>query len=137
MTTRPTATRAITVFLVVAFASSASALAGCGAGRDFGYDCSDGQADGYGACITDHHAPKPVEDAATAHFAGEKVDRVACVVANDFDYKKARIRLWLCRRVADGRLITDGRFVCIAAMGGRPVPDAELAQVPRRELICR
>lgn len=109
----------------------------CGGGRNFGYDCSAGQADGYGACIPDRHAPKAIDAAATTAFTGEKVDSVACVNAREFVFKHKHVRLWLCRRVADGRVITDGRFVCVAATGGRPVADSELAQMPRRELVCR
>jgi hypothetical protein len=105
--------------------------------RNFAYDCSAGQADGYGACIPDRHAPKAVEVAATEAFPGEQVDSVACITAREFVFSHKQIRLWRCRRVANGRGITDGRFVCIAAIGGRPVPDSELSRMPRRDLICR
>lgn len=113
-------------------------LAGCGAGRNFGYDCSNGQADGYGACIPNHHAPKAVEAAARTAFAGEDMDDLACVNANEFTFKRKDVHLWLCRRIVDGRVITDGRFVCVAAHeDGQVILDADLKRMPRRELICR
>ena len=99
--------------------------AACGGGRDFRYACPSGQADGYGACIPDRRAPRAVEEAATSAFVGEAVDSLGCVNAYEFSFEQRHVRLWRCRRVVDGRVITDGRVVYFAAAAGRPVPDAD------------
>jgi hypothetical protein len=105
---------------VIAVVGILAALgAGCGAGRDFGYDCSNGQADGYGGCIPNWHAPPKVEAEATRRFAGKQVDRVACYNVGEAESGGREVRLWLCKRVGDGRMTSDA--VCIAAANGRPL----------------
>jgi hypothetical protein len=107
----------------------------CGAGTSQ-YDCSNAQADGYGGCIPNGHAPPRVEAAAMRHFQqnAEPIDRVACFNQRYFRQGAKHVRVWGCYRVADGRLTDE--IVCIPATGTRPLTGPALEAVSAGQLHC-
>lgn len=129
-------TAALTRSTALALLLAVPLLTGCGS--TFGGDCSGGQADDGGYCISDHHAPARVEAAAAARFRseGQQVDRVSCYAAREFHRLHRRFTVWGCVRVADGDAKENDELVCLPSSNGRPITTAVRSELPAELISC-